>query len=420
MQTHLKYGILASLLAVFAAPAHANDYAGQNGLQQQFEFWTLNCDETLKCVTDSYAKLPNGNWFRLALERDGAANADVTLIIQPQILPEKGGTVRLRMPEADYGMFGSVKRSYEEGAAMRFSEFALSDNLFKALPNATYAIGVLEDANGEEQQAEFWLNGLTETLIYMDNHQGRIGRVDALIARGGQPIDAGLKRIPLLIDTETGDARSPDYQAAPKVAEAAKPKPAPVAAPAPTPAPAPQPVSEPFLEHRVPIVKVQTLSSTKQLPRFVKEAVANGPDCNLQETLSIGGGRKLFINDDYIIWELPCFLGAYQASTVYVNSYGHGDDMSASMMLFYGPPTRDYSDTSEMLGVEFDVKSSVLTSWAVNRGSGDCGVYQKHELIYAEGEIVDFALMELREKSTCDGVATEGKDYPLVWKQDGY
>ncbi|ADZ70684.1 DUF1176 domain-containing protein [Polymorphum gilvum] len=167
----------------------------------------------------------------------------------------------------------------------------------------------------------------------------------------------------------------------------------------------------------VRIVARTEVSTLEQIPERVREAAQDGPDCMLETTVEMLGAVRFTINDDWSIWQLPCYLAAYQASHVHVQAVMLDGDLNAALMVFPGSPSSDPAEEVEIVNPEVDIATSTLTSFALGRGLGDCGRYARYELVRGEGESIDWELVELREKDDCNGVEDDPTAYPLIWQR---
>ncbi|MCB1491205.1 MAG: DUF1176 domain-containing protein [Rhodobiaceae bacterium] len=399
--------VMVAGLGVLPGTALA-EYPAAAGFQENFGDWMVNCDETLRCDVAGFGSGAQ-TYFRLMLERTGEPDAPVTLIFDSGDLPGVGGTVRFAVPALDYAMFGKVRHAAENGM-IRFPGLKPDHALIRAMIDGTAGTATLEMPDGAARSVAVPLNGVTQALLYMDNHQGRIDRTDAIIARGGQAADSGLNRIALAIDTDTGDAGEED------VVEEGGFEQAPADSGDDGLAQAPETGGLPA--NRVPIEGQETLNSVALIPQAVRTAIEDGPGCELDRTVDALGMTRYFISDTFWLWEVPCYIAAYQATWVYVTASNWDGTLYATVMPFYPPPTQEGTEDPEIISPTFSAATSTLTSFAKGRGAGDCGTWQRYELVYGDGENIEWNLLEQREKVDCDGRADPPESYPLVWKAD--
>jgi len=153
--------------------------------------------------------------------------------------------------------------------------------------------------------------------------------------------------------------------------------------------------------------------SLDRVPRPVLRAIANeAPDCDSQATS--GFSSAFAISDAMTLWQVPCNLYAYQGSSVFAVSWADYPD-HATVLLFPAPPGMGINDYAGVMNASVDPKTATVTSYSLDSG-GDCGSYDRFELVDAEGETVEFVLREFREKTNCDGIETDPADFPLVYQ----
>lgn len=149
------------------------------------------------------------------------------------------------------------------------------------------------------------------------------------------------------------------------------------------------------------------------VPAGVLRAIADqAPDCEPQNTA--GYSDAYAITDAMTLWDVPCVLYASRGSSVFVVALTAQPDM-ASVLFFPAPPGAGMSDRAEILTPAVDARLGLVSTEDVSR-SGDCGTYEKFALREADGESVEFVLLEYREKTDCDGIAADSSGFPLVYR----
>jgi len=166
----------------------------------------------------------------------------------------------------------------------------------------------------------------------------------------------------------------------------------------------------------LPLTPSVLLSSTGDVPAAVRREIATyAPDqCSEPDTLAYPGQRYA-VNENFILWEVPCFLGAYQGTSIFAITQNPPADW-ATMLSLPNPPALEGENNAQMMNPEVFAEKGVFISTAVGRGEGDCGTYQVFRLMDAPGETFEFQLMEYREKVNCDGVQSEPSEWPLQFK----
>ena len=153
--------------------------------------------------------------------------------------------------------------------------------------------------------------------------------------------------------------------------------------------------------------------SLGSVPAPVLRAIAaDAPECEPETTA--GYSSAYAISDEMTLWEVPCNLYASQGSSVFAVSWTYHPD-HASVLLFPTPPGLGIADYAELMNATVDPATATVTSYSLDSG-GDCGSFNKFELVVAEGETVEFKLLEFREKTICDGVETDPANFPLIYQ----
>jgi hypothetical protein len=151
--------------------------------------------------------------------------------------------------------------------------------------------------------------------------------------------------------------------------------------------------------------------SLDQVPAPIMRAIANeAPECEPENTAGFSSAYS--VNDDITMWQIPCVLYARNASSVFALSWTYYPD-HASVLLFPSPPGSSQADHAEVLNAVVDPATATVTS---DDGGFDCGVREQFQLRDAEGETLEFVLLEVREKTNCDGIETDPREYPLVFR----
>ena len=373
----LRTLLLAGLAGIATShPLQATELVLQDG------DWTLSCDIDNACIADTFIAVGADDFLRLALERPADPASEMVLEFQSSLTPPVGGKLRLWVPSEDYRMVGDITKAPSDGK-VRFGGITPNEPMMMALKAAATATAVVEMPDGKQTEIAVSLDGFTPVFALMDDAQGRIGRTDAVMVQGPRDPAAGAYRLTLRPgETQTVQSTVTD-------------------------------------DRRVPIIETRKLATLADIPDRVREAVAGGPACPLADTIGSIGGTFYGIDERSGIWELPCYLGAYQGTFVYAYSILLDGDLNAGLLHFQGPPTGELTEDPEIISPIFDPKTSLLTSFARARGVGDCGRFETYELVFLEGESIGWDALELREKKDCNGVDDAPESYPLIWKREG-
>lgn len=120
------------------------------------------------------------------------------------------------------------------------------------------------------------------------------------------------------------------------------------------------------------------------------------------------------LSEESAIWQIPCTRAAYQGNSVFALVYVAAPEKEHEYLEIPAPRGRARtSDPGHLTNPKWDIKNRIVTSVALGRASGECGVLERHR-VTEEGK---FVLVEYREKVNCDGVVTKPDDFPLVFKR---
>ena len=155
------------------------------------------------------------------------------------------------------------------------------------------------------------------------------------------------------------------------------------------------------------------IDSLDQVPAPILNAVAEqAPDCAPQATA--GYSTAYTVNDDITLWQIPCNLYSSRGSSVFALRWTYQPDFASVLMLPTVPGSGE-PESAELLEAMVDPETATVTSLSLDSG-GDCGTFSKFRLQDAEGETLEFKLLELRSKSDCDGVQTDPSEFPLIYQ----
>ncbi len=119
------------------------------------------------------------------------------------------------------------------------------------------------------------------------------------------------------------------------------------------------------------------------------------------------------LSEESAIWEMTCERFAYQASSVYALVHAQMPGKEFRFLDIKAPQGKPRPPGSGVLiSPEWHLPSRTVTSVALGRVEGDCGIFERHKVT----ESGEFALIEYREKKACDGKGTRPQTWPLVFK----
>lgn len=318
-----------------------------------YKSWFVACDNGLTCQARGFKDDGSAEGPDLTFTRDAGPDAEtlVTLKIpfaaQPSELKVDGGPLNLK-PDA------WLVQKEDTFTTLSLRGEAVAD-----------LVSQLRDANElqtSNPEAVIPLEGFVAALLRMDDRQGRIGGVTALIRKGKAPASA----VPQAPDLPTAPVYKP---AAPlKAGEDAK------------------------LIARAQADLASTLTSE---------------ECNTEMTSDVSRSEAFALDDTKAVAILACSMGAYQGSSL-VAIVPRAEGKPAQLVR-PEMPIADESDTAAFTDPAFDTKTGMLMMGARGRGLGDCGVSVDWTW---DGE--QFRLTTASYQMACGG--SEPGDWPTIYR----
>ncbi len=380
-------------IAAFAVVAFTGP-AGAELARTTFGDWTVRCNDKNYCIAETKGESSNDEAFRLKVERGAKPGSDVFVTLRPATELDVGMRARIEIESLDednYGYFGTVSKIYT-GNEMTFGGDPHRDLVEKLRLGEDAQIQI--DFGGSTGTLTYWvkLAGLTHALLAMDEEQGRIGRLDAVVAWGGLPADGSVAIA----------QAAPKAAAAPKQTEAAAP-----------PAPA--------NDLPPPVMPSQDLSTgarglvytVNELPDTVQMMGTRTLDCQLDETLP-AYGAQFYAEGDVETWVVPCSMA--DANVPYFMAVHIPFNPSLDEWKeFETPPDFNQPNHALVNNLFFDPDTGGVTGTTYYSPNYDCGAFERHEMMAESG---DYELVEYLEKPTCDGVTGPAEGWPLSWTID--
>lgn len=341
--------ITGSLAALFASQMAGPALALEKS--KTVRDWTVSCDESA-CVAQTAAATEN-RIITALLSRGNDANAPLDFSLALNI-PAAGQSLILSIPGTPY-----ENPIFHIGDRQTFRSPSLSPQapLIAALRDGqSLAVSLLEPGTQGGEQADLSLSGVTAALLFMDEFQGRLDRVDAIIRVGNTPApNASVASVSReSIDVEFSSLPNRFRKAALDVAEC-------------------RPESDP------------------------------GPQ---------KAARRIDLPNGLVLWEASCWFAAYNFGSVYYIAPSN-DHEAGGLVEFSVPEGQGGDNQFSLTNPSWDGNTLELNAWHKGRGIGDCGTYERHH--YEDGV---FALQEYRHKECGVGKWTEPADYPLIFKAD--
>jgi hypothetical protein len=166
----------------------------------------------------------------------------------------------------------------------------------------------------------------------------------------------------------------------------------------------------------IPFGREQMLAGAAEVPPSLQQQLRDyaADDCYLDGPAPWPGSRYV-INENYLLWQLPCFVAAYQGSSAFGITQNPPRDW-AELLLVPSPPAMSGHETYSVMNPDTLNNTGIIRATEKGRGMGDCGVHKVYRLIDGPGEVLELELLEYREKTECDGVANAPESWPLVYR----
>ena len=353
-----------------------------------FSDWSVVCDNIQHCRAQGLM-VPDDDrekWLSLDFDRTAGADAKATLsvtipsIMWPNDWPEnaadpenmwfvtdKGKVIRSERTVEYPPSYGKTLDGYEyhidyisyEGLGRPRWKIVLDDHAVSALRDAKRL--KIQDVNGETF-ASASLQGLTQTLRYMDEKQGRVGGVTAFVAHG------------------------------PKAANAV-----PAARSAP-------------LIRKIPNAAPLSNKPAYRPSEAEWNALYERGACDDLSSLSFGmmGRKSIRMDRDHSLLFVPCAVGAYNEWMALFVAQDGGENGTSGVTI--KPAQFDHiiqtrakdGEAMTLITRRFNQQTQKLAHYYKSRGPGDCG----HSAAYFwQGDM--FRLVEKNEMNECRGTTNQ-------------
>jgi hypothetical protein len=339
-------------LAVLTVPSSVRAGAGPRPFYATYKSWYVACDNTGACTARGFP-LDGGPGLDLTITRDAGAAGALTADIRAQDSFSPDG---LALDDAPLTLPDGWTETTSDGETSLHAEGLGAVRAFvQSVRN-----GVTLDLGGGMAVP---LDGLPAALLRMDQAQGRVGGVTALLDPGAKPASD-------------------------------------VPPPAPLPSVPPHAVTATF--NPAEAATLIAVGQTASAARMQQEECEGTTDEVQPSVYALSKSEALVL--------LPCLLGAYQGSSLGI-LVNRQDKSVAPLVLplsFGGNPSPD--DPTDMLTEpDFDAGTGTLSMQAKGRGLADCGI--------SASWIWDgtaFQLAALNYQDACGGV--EPRDWPALFR----
>lgn len=318
--------------------------------QRKFRDWLVACDNIGTCHAFAPASEGTG-WVRITMAAGAEARPSVAVGFWPQD-GDFSGPVTARIDEAVFEARATAGEDAPSAAVVALDRT-------RALVDAM-AQGTAMSLHAGSETVPISLTGAAASLLWIDEHQGRLDTVTALIRKGSRPASA-----------------VPAAPALPRV----------VAAP-----PVAQTGYGDQEGQRLP-------ASVEALPAVVQCRADTAFNPDLQAVIS---SARLDANT--VLWSVPCGAGAYNFINAYFTTTPDGTN--PRRVLFPSPGDAEPQDL--LVNAAYDPATRVLDAFNKGRGLGDCGMADSW--VWTTG---GFVLKSSSAMSECWGVPSEY--WPASW-----
>jgi hypothetical protein len=190
-------GAAMTALALLAAPAAGQEFGQQveaKGTMKTIRDWLVACDNLRNCSAFGLGEEWNGAYVKIT--RSGARDATPTVAVAVDV--PKGMTFSLAFDDPSLEGLPqgpqTVKPEDDESARIEITDPAAVERLIASLRKANKLLakraGTSSSQAGGPETSEVSLSGAVGALLYMDEQQGRLGTITAMIRRGDKPATA--------------------------------------------------------------------------------------------------------------------------------------------------------------------------------------------------------------------------------------
>ncbi|MFC5342659.1 DUF1176 domain-containing protein [Brevundimonas staleyi] len=318
--------------------------------QHTFRDWLTACDNTGTCHAFGHATEGTG-WVRITMAAGPDAQPEVVVGFWPDD-GAFGGPVTARIDNVTF--HGLIAATGEDALPVAIVDAELTRDMVDRI-----AQGQTMSLHAGSEGVTISLSGAAASLLWIDEHQGRLDTTTALFRKGARPA---------------------------ATVPAAMPRPRIVAAPA---------VSQAGYGDQ----EGQTLpAAIEALPAVVQCRAETAFNPDLQAVIS---SARLDANT--ILWSVPCGAGAYNLSNAYFTTTPAGTNPRRVTF-----PTASGEPRDQLVNAAYDPATRVIDAFNKGRGLGDCGLADSWTWT-GRG----FLLKSASEMSECWGVPSDY--WPSSW-----
>lgn len=371
----------AILFCVVAQTATAQDVA------QTMRQWWVECDRLGYCVSDINGFTADYEPVTLRLQRSIDANSPVLILLTPESLITSGDAVIFDFLDGTPPILRKIgTASYN---TITLTEPVNSPLLAAIMTGSMLDITIGLQGNRGPQTYKISLDGAIDTLTIMDIAQQRLGRVDAIVARGAAPANSPSDIYPSLGQDSGSEDMGADESG--EIIEDS---------------------GDAHMEEGPNGSYVDLIYAQSELPPEVVRYAYEEANCgDLTNPLNEMGA---VVNKDKtarITYLVPCQIGQANVG-YYIVIHDPANGSHYELQRFQLPPPQKKPDRMVILNPQWQADQNQLISTRYGDINLNCGAYEIHKWNTKDQR---FDLISFQHKKPCDGPQTQPVDFPMEW-----
>lgn len=382
----LRFVILFTLLAQTAT---AQEVA------QTMRQWWVECDRLGYCVSDINGFTADYEPVTVRLQRSEAPNSPVLILLTPESLITSGDAVIFDFLDGSEPILRKTDTVLYN--TITLTEPVTSPLLAAIMAGSTLDITIGFQGTRGAQTFKVSLDGAIDTLTLMDVAQQRLGRVDAIVARGAAPADSPSDIYPSLGEETEGEDMGADVGSDDDGGEGGE---------------IIENSGDAHMEEGPNGSYLDLIYGQDELPPEVVRYAYEDANCgDLTTPLNEMGAVVHRDQTARITYLVPCLIG--QANVAYyIVTHDPAKGSDYALQRFELPPAQNKPDRVTILNPQWRADQNRLIATRFGDINLNCGAYEIHNWIAAEQR---FELVSYQHKKTCDGPQILPSDFPMEW-----
>jgi uncharacterized protein DUF1176 len=403
LQNRRLYSACFSVLVSGLVSGLSSGTASAELARTSYADWVVHCNDKNYCIAETSTKGSNGETFRLKIERSAKAGGEVYVTLRPKSALDVGMRARIEIASEkdNYGFYGLADKIYT-GNEMTFGGVADRDLMENLRRGQKAAIQIEFGGSTGTLTYQVSLSGITHALLKMDEEQGRVGRLDAIVAWGGVPagehVDISAASAPPATSSSSAQADATAASASEEETSVSR------AEPPPTQRAEATSTGDPTSN---------LVYSVNDIPDSIQMMGYRVLDCQLDEAVP-AFGAQYFAEGDVETWIVPCQMADANVP-YYMATHIPFNPSLDEWQEFETPPDFNQPNHALINNLFYDRDTEQVTGTTYHSPNYDCGTFERHEI---EAESGRYTLMEYLEKTNCDGVTGPAEGWPLKWTID--